>query len=75
MIVTLNREKLRAKRREKALTQEKLAEQSGLSDRYIRSLECEAAQPSASVLYRISQALEVPMDDLMTAIGRQCDES
>ena len=75
MTVTLNREKLRARRREKALTQEKLAEQSGLSDRYIRSLEGEASQPSASVLYRISQALEVPMDDLMTAGNGQHDES
>ena len=75
MTVTLNREKLRDRRKEKALTQEKLAEQSGLSDRYIRSLEGETAQPSASVLYRISQALEVPMDDLMAAGDRQCDES
>ena len=75
MIVTLNQKKLRDRRREKAMTQEKLAEQSGLSDRYIRSLENEAAQPSASVLYRISQALEVPMDDLMTAGARQYDEN
>ena len=74
MIVTLNRKKLRARRREKALTQEELAEGSGLSDRYIRSLESETAQPSASALYRISRVLEVPMDDLMTAGGRQCDE-
>lgn len=57
-------EELRVRRREKALTQEKLAEQSGLSDQYIRSLENEAAQPSASVLYRISQALGMPMQDL-----------
>ena len=68
MIVTLNRKKLRAKRREKELTQEKLAEESGLSDRYIRSLESETAQPSASVLYRLSLVLEVPMDDLKTAL-------
>lgn len=33
MIVTLNQKKLRDRRREKALTQEKLAKQSGLSDR------------------------------------------
>lgn len=67
MIVTLNRKKLRDRRREKALTQERLAEESGLSDRYIRSLESEAAQPSASALYRLSLALEVPMDELITA--------
>ena len=74
MIVTLNQKKLRDRRREKALTQEKLAERSGLSDRYIRSLENETAQPSADVLYRISRALEVPMDDLMTTGIRQYDE-
>ena len=68
MIVTLNRNKLRARRKEKELTQEKLAEESGLSDRYIRSLESETAQPSASALYRLSQALEVPMDELMITI-------
>ena len=67
MIVILNRKKLRARRKEKELTQEKLAEESGLSDRYIRSLEREAAQPSAAVLYRLSRALEVPMDEFITA--------
>ena len=74
MTATLNGKKLRARRREKELTQEKLAEQSGISDRYIRSLESEAAQPSASVLFRISRALEVPMDELMTAADEP-DES
>lgn len=75
MIVTLNRKKLRARRREKQLPQEELAEESGLSDRYIRSLESETAQPSASALYRLSRALEVPMDELITAIPDESDES
>ena len=75
MIVTLNRKKLRAKRREKELTQEKLAEESGLSDRYIRCLESESAQPSASALYRLSRALEVPMDELITAILEEHEEN
>ena len=75
MIVTLNRKKLRARRREKELTQEKLAEESGLSDRYIRSLESETAQPSAPALYRLSLALEVPMDELMTAAVDENDKS
>lgn len=46
MIVTLNQKKLRDRRREKALTHKKLAEQSG---QYIRNPENEAAQPSASL--------------------------
>lgn len=74
MIEMLNRNKLRARRKEKELTQEKLAEESGLSDRYIRSLESETAQPSASALYRLSRALEVPMDELITAILDESDE-
>ena len=75
MIVTLNRTKLRARRRERELTQEELAEESGLSDRYIRSLESETAQPSASALYRLSRALEVPMDELITEIFDENDKS
>ena len=73
MTVTLNREKLRAARKEKALTQEKLAECSAISDRYVRSLEAGEAEPSASVLYRISQTLEVPMDELMTVTAEECN--
>lgn len=42
MTITLNREKLRATRKEKELTQEKLAECSAISDRYVRSLEAGA---------------------------------
>ena len=75
MIVTLNRKKLRARRKEKELTQEALAEESGLSDRYIRSLESEAAQPSASALYRLSRVLEVPMDELIMPILDENDDS
>ena len=73
MTVTLNREKLRATRKEKELTQEELAEHSAISDRYVRSLETGAAEPSASVLYRISRTLEVPMDELITMTAEERD--
>ena len=63
---SFNYEKLRAKRRELALTQEKLAESSGLSDRHIRSMEHGSVDnPSAASLYRISKALDITMDELM----------
>lgn len=65
MVVILDRDKLRALRKKKAFTQEQLAEHSGISDRYMRSLESKAVNLSASVLYRLSQALDTPMDDFM----------
>lgn len=65
MMAVLDRRKLRALRREKALTQEQLAEYSGISDRHMRNLETSEVNPSASVLCRISRALDTPMDDFM----------
>lgn len=68
MKAILNREKLRAARKEKALTQEKLAEFSGISDRHMRTLETKQVDTSASVLYRVCQVLEKPMDEFMTIV-------
>ena len=67
MTVMFDGKKLRALRIEKKLTQEQLAEFSGVSDRHIRSLENNCVNPSAHVLFRISRALGTPMDRLMTA--------
>lgn len=65
-MASFNYKILRAKRRELALTQEKLAESSGLSDRHIRSMERGSVDnPSAASLYRISKALDITMDELM----------
>ena len=61
-----NRKKLRAIREENNLTQEKLAELSDISDRHLRNLETASTKPSADILCRISHALDVPMDELMT---------
>lgn len=74
MMVALNRKKLRDIRREMSLTQEQLAEHSGISDRHMRSIETTAVNPSVSVLYRISQALGRPMDDFMMIIDDEKDE-
>lgn len=71
MMVILDREKLRALRKEKDLTQEQLAEHSGISDRHMRSLETKAVNPSASVLYRISRALDSPMDEFMMILDEK----
>lgn len=66
MRVELNRRKLKEIREQNHLTQEQLAELSNISDRHLRNLETEATNPSATVLCRISRALDVPMDELMT---------
>lgn len=68
MTPILNREKLRAAREEKALTQEKLAEFSGLSDRHIRTLKTKKVDTSASVPYRVCRVLGKPMDEFMTIV-------
>ena len=69
-MASFNYKKLRAKRRERALTQEKLAEFAGLSDRHIRSMEHgSVGNPSAASLYRISKALDITMDELMQEGG------
>lgn len=74
MMAVLNREKLRAMRRANSLTQEQLAEYSGISDRHMRTLETRAVDPSASVLCRISRALNTPMDDFMIVVEDERQE-
>ena len=63
-MVKIDNEKLRKVRKEMNLTQEQLAEKADLSDRYLRSMERGKAQePSAIILYNISQALGMPMEE------------
>ena len=75
MTVILDREKLRAARKEKALTQEKLAEFSAISDRHIRTLETKPVDTSAAVLCKVCQVLEKPMDEFMTIIPDEEDKN
>ena len=70
MRVELNRRKLKEIREQNHLTQEQLAELSNISDRHLRNLETVSTNPSATVLCRISRALDVPMDELMTVKDR-----
>lgn len=73
-MVILNRKKLRRIRKARALTQEQLAEYSGISDRHLRALETRRVDPSASVLYRISRALDTPMDEFMEILNEDEEE-
>ena len=66
MKVEINRKKLRELRKKNNLTQEQFAELVEISDRHLRNLETVCTDSSATVLCRISLALEVSMTDLMT---------
>lgn len=66
MSAKFNAERLKALRKEKHITQESLAARANLTDRYLRDLESgRKDNPSASLVCRISTALEIPMDELM----------
>ena len=66
MKVEINRKKLRELRKKNNLTQEQFAEMVEISDRHLRNLETVCTDSSATVLCRISLALEVSMNDLMS---------
>lgn len=52
-------------RKERGLTQEELAERSGLSQQYLSGLERGKRNPTIVTLYEISQALGVSHVDLV----------
>ena len=57
---------IRNKRESLGITQAELAEKGGVSERYIRALEAGTkSNPSANLVYRLSKALEIYMEDLM----------
>lgn len=53
-------------RREKALTQEEVAERSGFSQQYISGLERGRRNPTVVTVYELAQALGVSYLDLLT---------
>lgn len=66
MEVRFNHEKFRRIRKEKHITQTRLAELSGTTDRYIRFMENgRKTNPSAILLYRASLVLEQPVEAFM----------
>lgn len=63
-------DKLREARTGNHMTQESLAEQAGISARYLRALESgHRSNPSAALLCRVSLALGIAMDALMDISG------
>ncbi len=56
---------LRVLRAKKRLTQDELAELSGVSQKYIAAIEHEKSNPSSVILVKIASALEVTVNDLI----------
>ena len=60
--VLLDHLKFKEERKVSKLSQEKIAEQLGISDRYVRNLEVEDRSISAQLLYRIHILFDKPME-------------
>jgi transcriptional regulator with XRE-family HTH domain len=67
-MITKNDEKLgnriKKARKQLKLTQDGLAERTGLSTKYIQFIESAARKPSLKTLYKLAKALEVNVKDL-----------
>lgn len=57
-------------RAEKSITQEELAERSGMFRTYMSRIESGLANPTLTVLYTLAGALEVPISDLFVVATR-----
>jgi len=57
-------------RREKGLTQERVAELSGFSQQYLSSLENGKRNPSVVTIYEIARAMGVDHCDLLRALPK-----
>jgi XRE family aerobic/anaerobic benzoate catabolism transcriptional regulator len=61
--------RVRAARARRGMTRRSLAEDAGVSERYLAQLESGAANPSVSVLRRIAEAMALPLVDLVAESG------
>ncbi len=60
-------QRLRALRKQRRLSQERLGERSGLSGKFIGEVERGEKSISLDSLYRVAVALKVPLRDLVDA--------
>ena len=56
---------LRINRAKERLSQEQLAEKANLTQTYIYKIENELVNPSIFVMYKLSKALHISIDDLL----------
>jgi transcriptional regulator with XRE-family HTH domain len=64
---------LRRARHDAGLTQADLALRTGLTSRYIRSLEAGKACPSLDAVFRFAQALELQACDLVAKVENETE--
>ena len=57
---------LRLQRAKYKISQEKLAELTGISQQFICSIETEKANPSVEVMVKIADALNITLNDLVS---------
>ena len=65
-------EVMRQHRRGQGLSQEKLAEISGLDRTYVSKLERGIHQPSLTAFLRLAQALEVSAAEMVEIVRKKC---
>lgn len=70
MKALLDHEKFNKRMEMTKLNQEDFAEEVGLSDRHVRNLKKRDINVSISVLYRISQRFDTPMEELLVVQNR-----
>lgn len=62
---------VRSGRAKRGITRKKLAEQSGISERYLAQIESGQGNPTLTVLRAIADAFEAPIADLIPADGKR----
>lgn len=68
VIISLLAENIRLQRLKNRLTQEKLAEMTGISTKYINSIETKKVNPSIVVVVKICQALNMDLNKIISLI-------
>ncbi len=75
MVVEAFGEVLRDLRKQKGLSQEKLAELANLHDRHISFIERNLRTPSIIVVFQLAKALEMEASELIMLVEKRMKES
>src|SRR5581483_2139025 len=62
---------VRLGRAKRGITRKRLAEQSGISERYLAQIESGQGNPSVTVLRTLADAFDMPVGDLLPAEGKR----
>lgn len=59
------------KRETAGLSQDRLADAAGMSQRYLRAIELGENSPSLTAIFQLCEALDVPPSELLDDVWRQ----